>query len=61
LEKRKRGNGEPDDASSSQWIEVTELPARRWTDDFKAHLHKLAAAGTIEDVREHHTETKVLF
>lgn len=40
-------------------IAVTELPLGYWTDDFKAAVEALRAAGTIKAARHNHSDTKV--
>merc|ERR1719506_2280368 len=52
-------------------LEITELPVRKWTQDYKEFLESLMATDTkkgdeesnhvIEDFREHHTENTVHF
>jgi len=48
-------------------IEITELPLRKWTQDYKEFLHGMLPGGEgkskvkIEDVREYHTEKSVHF
>merc|ERR1719253_855346 len=49
-------------------IEITELPIRKWTQDYKEFLSKLADADgggdngpKIEDFKEYHTENSVHF
>mmetsp|Transcript_149615 Transcript_149615/g.363390 ORF Transcript_149615/g.363390 Transcript_149615/m.363390 type:complete len:1277 (-) Transcript_149615:203-4033(-) len=48
-------------------IEITELPVKRWTQDYKEFLAKLVetgddgARGRIDDFREYHTENNVHF
>jgi len=53
--------------TGSNTIEVTELPVKRWTQDYKEFLVKLADSGDdgnqarIDDIREYHTENSVHF
>merc|ERR1719453_1952260 len=48
-------------------IEITELPVRKWTQDYKEFLQGMLPGGEgkakvkIEDVREYHTEKTVHF
>jgi DNA topoisomerase-2 len=48
-------------------LEITELPLRRWTQDYKEFLQSMLPGAdgkskiTVQDVREHHTEKKVHF
>lgn len=48
-------------------LEITELPIRKWTQDYKEFLEELvkpedrAAVPFITDYREHHTDTSVRF
>ena len=48
-------------------LEISELPIRKWTQDYKEFLEELvkpedkAAAPFITDYREHHTDTSVRF
>jgi len=52
---------------SATTLEITELPVRKWTQDFKELLQSMLpfaegqGSGTIEDFKEFHTETKVHF
>merc|ERR1712194_229424 len=52
---------------NSKGIEVTELPVRKWTQDYKEFLHTMLpgsdkpAKVSLQDVREYHTENKVHF
>lgn len=51
---------------SSTMLEITELPIRRWTQDFKEFLQSLLdaegkGAAQIEDFKEYHTEVTVHF
>ena len=40
---------------------ITELPIGEWTHDYKVKLEKMLVAGTLEDFKEHHTDTDVSF
>ena len=48
-------------------LEITELPVRKWTQDYKEFLEELAkpedkaAQPFITDYREHHTDASVRF
>merc|ERR1719399_1927038 len=48
-------------------VEITELPIRKWTQDYKEFLYTMMPGSDkqtkvqIQDVREHHTENKVHF
>eukprot|EP00927_Polykrikos_kofoidii_P020904 TRINITY_DN19978_c0_g1_i1.p1 TRINITY_DN19978_c0_g1~~TRINITY_DN19978_c0_g1_i1.p1 ORF type:complete len:1282 (-),score=268.81 TRINITY_DN19978_c0_g1_i1:245-4090(-) len=48
-------------------IDITELPLRKWTQDYKEFLHGLLPGSekkskiSLQDVREHHTEKSVHF
>ncbi|TXT08989.1 hypothetical protein VHUM_02463 [Vanrija humicola] len=47
-------------------IEVTELPVRKWTQDFKEMIEDMTSGtdkvpGTIKDYEEHHTDRRVHF
>lgn len=53
--------------TGSNSIDITELPVKRWTQDYKEFLVKLADGGDdgnqarIDDIREYHTENSVHF
>jgi len=55
--------------TDSNTIEITELPIRKWTQDYKDYLSKLAQGdgsddgngGKFEDLKEYHTENSVHF
>ncbi len=40
---------------------ITELPFRKWTEDYRGMLRKLSAAGKITNIKEYHTEATVHF
>jgi DNA topoisomerase-2 len=48
-------------------LEITELPVRKWTQDYKEFLHTMLPGSdkpskfSLQDVREYHTENKVHF
>ena len=46
-------------------IEITELPLRKWTRDYKNFLEKMKVKANgpfvVEDIKEHHTNDKVHF
>jgi len=48
-------------------IEITELPVRKWTQDYKEFLHTMLPGAekpskiSLQDVREYHTENRVHF
>merc|ERR1711920_532016 len=48
-------------------IEITELPVKKWTQDYKEFLHTMLPGSdkpgkfSLQDVREYHTENKVHF
>jgi len=48
-------------------LEITELPIRKWTQDYKEFLHTMLPGSekpskiSVQDVREHHTDTRVHF
>merc|ERR1719454_2397484 len=48
-------------------LEITELPIRKWTQDYKEFLQTMLPGAetkskiSVQDVREHHTEKKVHF
>merc|ERR1712066_178987 len=52
---------------SDRGVEVTELPVRKWTQDYKEFLHTMLPGSdkpskiSLQDVREYHTENKVHF
>jgi len=51
---------------SNNQIDITELPVKKWTQDYKEFLSKMAEAegdgrGKIDDVKEYHTENSVHF
>jgi len=52
---------------SAKGIEITELPIRKWTQDYKEFLHTMLPGSdkpskiSVQDVREYHTEDKVHF
>lgn len=53
--------------TSETTLEVTELPIRKWTQDYKEFLEELTkadegrAGGFLTDYQEHHTDTDVHF
>jgi DNA topoisomerase-2 len=52
---------------NDQGLEITELPIRKWTQDYKEFLQTMLPGAeskskiSVQDVREHHTEKKVHF
>merc|ERR1719261_127972 len=57
-------------SETSNGIEITELPVRKWTQDYKEFLHSMMPGSdsfkpttktSIQDIREHHTEKHVHF
>merc|ERR1719277_1733406 len=52
---------------SDPGLEITELPIRKWTQDYKEFLQTMMPGSetkskiSVQDVREHHTEKKVHF
>jgi DNA gyrase/topoisomerase IV subunit B len=53
-----RGGGGSGDGLT---FRVLELPVGRWTEDYKAMLQELMAAGEVRTFREYHTESRVDF
>mmetsp|Transcript_46514 Transcript_46514/g.101189 ORF Transcript_46514/g.101189 Transcript_46514/m.101189 type:complete len:590 (+) Transcript_46514:3-1772(+) len=53
--------------TSSTMLQITELPLKKWTQDYKEFLHTLLPGSEkrgklqVHDVREYHTENKVHF
>eukprot|EP00401_Gymnodinium_catenatum_P071523 CAMPEP_0117485866 /NCGR_PEP_ID=MMETSP0784-20121206/15183_1 /TAXON_ID=39447 /ORGANISM="" /LENGTH=1224 /DNA_ID=CAMNT_0005280461 /DNA_START=53 /DNA_END=3727 /DNA_ORIENTATION=- len=54
-------------AETNSGIEITELPIKKWTQDYKEFLHSMLPGAeskakiTLQDVREYHTEKTVHF
>ena len=46
---------------SATKLEITELPVRVWTEDYKKFLYKLVLDGSIKEVREGHSTDDILF
>ena len=46
---------------SKTTVEITELPAGRWTADYKEHLFRMIERGLIKNFTEHHTSDHVRF
>lgn len=42
-------------------LEITELPVRVWTEDYKKFLYKLVLDGSIKEVKEGHSTDDILF
>ena len=42
-------------------VEITELPWRSWTRDYKSFLESLMQEGDIQDLREYHKDNSVRF
>ena len=42
-------------------LEISELPIRKWTRDFKAYLQTLAQNDEIEDIKEYHKDHSIRF
>ena len=42
-------------------IEVTELPIKKWTSQYKQFLEKLIENGKLEDIREYHENPHINF
>ena len=42
-------------------LEITELPIKRWTRDFKKYLEELALKDEIDEIREYHLDSTVKF
>jgi DNA gyrase/topoisomerase IV subunit A len=42
-------------------MEITELPWRVWTRDYKTFLEGLVQSDEIEDLREHHRDNQISF
>lgn len=49
------------DKIDSATLEISELPIRRWTQDYKEFMQTLLEAQKIEDFKEYHTESNVHF
>ena len=52
--------------TSDTTLAITELPIRKWTQDYKSFLDGMAKGsdkhqGEISDFQEHHTDTTVFF
>lgn len=47
--------------TSKTTVEITELPAGRWTTDYKEHLFRMIERGFIKKFAEHHTTENVCF
>ena len=42
-------------------LEISELPIRKWTRDYKKFLEELAQKDEIDKIREHHSNSHVKF
>jgi len=46
---------------SATKLEITELPVRVWTEEYKKFLYKLVLDGSIKEVKEGHSTDDILF
>lgn len=42
-------------------LEITELPVKKWTRDYKSFLEELAEKEKVDEISEYHTENRVHF
>jgi len=47
--------------ASLQKVIITELPFRKWTEDYRTMLRRLTAANQVANVKEYHSESTVHF
>ena len=42
-------------------LEITELPIKKWTSDFKKYLETLAQKDEVDEIREYHKDNTIKF
>ena len=42
-------------------LEISELPVKKWTNDFKKYLETLAQKDEIDEIREYHKDNTIKF